>query len=35
MVRVTSVKHFCNMKDLVPHSPFGSSNVFSAVIPSN
>ena len=23
------------MKDLVPHSPFGSSNVFSAVIPSN
>ena len=35
MVRVTSIKHICDMKHLVPHSPFGSSNVFSAVIPSN
>ena len=35
MIRVTSIKHICNMKRLVPYSPFGSSNVFSGVIPSN
>ena len=26
MVRVTSIKHICNKKHLVPHSCFGSSN---------